>query len=115
VVLALGVLALCSFSGRLELGILVLLDVVSFDEGSRAFGLHAGWDLSSGWLAVGARVLEVPYRGKLKTVWQVGARGGMSFPLWGRLSLYNELGAYAPLGVKGDVMPFFTFGLAVRF
>jgi hypothetical protein len=39
----------------------------------------------------------------------------VSFPVVGAIALYNELGAYAPLGVRGDVQPFFTFGLAVRF
>jgi len=104
-----------SFSGRLDLGILLLFDLVTFGEGSRGFGVHAGWEILEGWLAVGVRVLGVPRRGELKTIWQVGARAGVGFPLVGMLSLYNELGAYAPLGVKGDVQPFFTFGLSVRF
>jgi len=104
-----------SFAGRLDLGILVLFDVVTFGEDSRAFGVCAGWDLGQSWLAVGVRVLGIPRRGEIRTIWQVGARAGMSFPLVGMLALYNELGAYAPLGVKGDVQPFFTFGLSVRF
>jgi len=104
-----------SFAGRLDLGVLVMFDVVSFGEGSRAFGVHAGWEILEGWLAVGARVLGVPRRGEMRTVWQVGARAGVSFPLVGMLAIYNELGAYAPLGARGDVQPFFTFGLSVRF
>jgi hypothetical protein len=48
-------------------------------------------------------------------VWQVGARAGVEFPVVGLLHLYQELGAYAPLGVRGDVQPFYTFGVAVRF
>jgi len=64
---------------------------------------------------VGARVLGVPKRDEIKIVWQVGARAGVSFAILGMLSLYQELGAYAPLGVRGDVQPFYTFGLSVRF
>jgi len=39
-----------SFVGRLDLGVLVLFEFMTFGEGSRAFGLHAGWDLGQGWL-----------------------------------------------------------------
>jgi hypothetical protein len=33
----------------------------------------------------------------------------------GILSWYNEVGAYAPLGERGDLMPFYGVGVSVSF
>ena len=84
-------------------------------EGRRAFGLHAGWQLSPAWLAVGVRVLSEEQRSKTKTIWQVGARAGGRFELLGALSWYNEAGMYVPLGERGDLMPFVALGFSLTF
>jgi len=81
----------------------------------RAFGVHAGWKLSPAWLTVGVRLLQEEQRRGTKTLLQVGARAGGSFGMWGFVRWYNEAGVYAPLGEKGDLVPFVSLGFSLSF
>ncbi len=103
-----------AFSAALQWGPLWLFDVQAVER-LRAFGLHAGWKLSSAWLAVGVRVLNEEGRRGPKTTVQVGARAGGRFELLGVLSWYNEAGVYVPLGERGEPMPFVALGISLTF